>query len=368
MKKFLSKQLLFILPGVVAYILNKYAQNHLDWAEQYSRSVYLILSNAVGFLPSLVKFSVCEWLVVLILLFFISYIVYYVRKVIISKGARRMVVYRATMEIVAMCSVIYFCFTVVGGLNYYRYSFLSYTEYHEENYSEEELVKLCKSLADEMGQAREKLGEDNDLMLQAPGDFNYYAQQSVLSIQILAKKYPILERSLYSTPKPVVMSKLMSRAGIQGNFCPFTLESNINVDMPVFIMPDAMTHELAHQCGFMHEDEASFISYLACKQQDDPMILYSGLFIAFDHSISVLKKVNSDKASEIMSSLSKTVQHDIVQNEQYWGKYDGIISNISIIVNNVYLKANNQTDGVNSYDKMVNLLLAEQRYKLTPPN
>ena len=177
---------------------------------------------------------------------------------------------------------------------------------------------------------------------------------------MLAKKYPILERSLYSTPKPVVMSKLMSRAGIQGIFVPFTFESDINVNMPVFIMPAAMTHELAHQCGFMHEDEASFISYLACKQQDDPMILYSGLFIAFDHSISVLKKVNSDKASEVMSSLSKTVQH-----EQYWGKYDGIISNISIIVNDVYLKANNQTDGVNSYDKMVNLLLAEQQYKLS---
>jgi hypothetical protein len=130
-------------------------------------------------------------------------------------------------------------------------------------------------------------------------------------------------------------------------------------------MPAAMTHELAHQCGFMHEDEASFISYLACKQQDDPMILYSGLFIAFDHSISVLKKVNSYKASEIMSSLSRTVQHDILQHEQYGGKYEGIISNISIIVNDVYLKTNNQTDGVNSYDKMVNLLLAEQRYKLS---
>ncbi|MGH4122208.1 MAG: DUF3810 domain-containing protein [Clostridium sp.] len=365
MKKFLSKRLLFILPGVVAYILNKYAQNHLDWSEQYSRSVYLMLSNAVGFLPSLVKFSISEWLVVVVLLFFISYIIYYVRKVIISKGTRRMVVYHGVLGIVAMCSMIYFCFTVLNGLNYHRYSFSSYTEYHEEKYREEELVKLCKSLADEMGQARDKLGKDTDLLVQAPDDFDYYAQHSVLSLQMLSKKYPILERSLYSTPKPVAMSKLMSRAGIQGNFCPFTLESNINVDMPVFIMPAAMTHELAHQCGFMHEDEASFISYLACKQQDDPMILYSGLFIAFDHSISVLKKVNSDKASDIISSLSKTVQHDIVQNEQYWGKYEGIISNISIIVNDVYLKANNQTDGVNSYDKMVNLLLAEQRYKLS---
>ncbi|ROR25860.1 uncharacterized protein DUF3810 [Mobilisporobacter senegalensis] len=361
MRKFLLKRLLFILFGVVAYILTKYAQNHQDWAERYSRSVYPMLSNTVGFLPSLVEFSISEWLVVVVLLFLILYIVYYVRKVIISKGARRMIVYRGVMGTAAICSVIYFCFTVLSGLNYHRYSFLSYTEYHEENYSEEELVKLCKSLAHEMGQAREKSGEDNDLMLQAPDDFDYYAQQSVLSIQTLAKKYPILERSLYSTPKPVVMSKLMSRAGIQGVFVPFTFESDINVDMPVFMMPAAMAHELAHQGGFMHEDEANFISYLACREQDDPLILYSGLFLAFDHSISVLKKVDSDKASEIISSLSKRVQHDMVQREQYWGKYKGIISNISSIVNDAYLKANNQTDGLNSYDKMVNLLLAEQR-------
>ncbi|MGV8907075.1 MAG: DUF3810 family protein [Acetobacterium sp.] len=90
-----------------------------------------------------------------------------------------------------------------------------------------------------------------------------------------------------------------------------------------------MTHELAHQCGFMQEDEAGFISYLACTQQEEPMILYSGLFLAFDHSISVLEKVDPDKALEITSSLSQKVQHDMVQSEQYWGKYEGTISNVS---------------------------------------
>lgn len=193
----------------------------------------------------------------------------------------------------------------------------------------EELEELCQSLADDMRPVSEELGEDTDLLVQAPDDFDYYAQHSVLSLQMLSKKYPILEWSLYSTPKPVVMSKLMSRAGIQGIFCPFTLESNINVDMPVFMIPAAMTHKLAHQCGFMQEDEAGFISYLACTQQDEPMILYSRLFLAFDHSISVLEKVDLDKALEIKSSLSQKVQHDMVQSGQYWGKYESIISNVS---------------------------------------
>lgn len=355
--------MLFIIPGFVAYILNKYAQNHPDWAEQYSRSVYPALSNAVGFLPSLVKFSVSEWLVVLVLLFLLLYIVYYVRKVIISKGTRRMEVYRGVIGIVAMGSMIYFCFTVLSGLNYHRDSFLSDTDYPEEKYSVAELAELCQLLADDMRQVRAELGEDEDLLVQVPDDFDYYAQHAVLSLQMLSKQYPVLERSLYSPPKPVMMSKLMSQAGIGGVFFPFTLESNINVDMPGFIIPVAMIHELAHQCGFMQEDEAGFISYLACTQQEEPMFLYSGLFLAFDYSISALEKIDPDKALEIKSGLSQSVQHDRAQNEQYWGTYKGIISNVSTRVNDVYLKANNQTDGVNSYNKMVTLLLAEQRYK-----
>ena len=91
------------------------------------------------------------------------------------------------------------------------------------------------------------------------------------------------------------------------------------------------------------------------------MIRYSGFFLAFDYSISALKKVNPDQASDIMSSLPKAVQQDIIQNEQYRDKYEGAISSISRVVNDFYLKANNQTDGLNSYSGMVNLLLAEQR-------
>ncbi len=363
MKKFLSLRWLFIIPGVVAYLLNQYAQNHPDWAEQYSRTVYPMVSDAVGFLPSLVKFSVSEWLAVAVLLFWLLYIGYYLRQVVISKGDRGLVVYRASLGVVAMASVIYFCFTLLGGLNYYRDSFLSYTPYHEETYSEEELVKLCQSLADEMGQARERLGEDHDPRLQASADFSYYAQQSVVSMQLLAKQYPILARSFYSTPKPVVMSKLMSRAGIMGIFIPFTLESDINADLPVSMIPVTMTHELAHQCGFMYEDEANFIAYLACRKQDDPMIRYSGLFQAFDYSISALANVDAQKALAITTSLPEQVRQDMIARDQYWAKYEGIVSDVSNNVNDAYLKANNQTDGVSSYHKMVNLLLAEQRYK-----
>lgn len=362
MKKFLLKRLLFILPGVAAYIITKYAENNPDWTEQvYSHSVYPVLSTAVGFLPSQVSFSVTEWLVMLFLLFSLGYIVYYVRKAIISKEERGMVVYHGVVGVAVICSLIYFCFTALSGLNYHRYAFSDDAGYYVEPFSNEELVELCMSLAEDIVQIRKELGEDTDLFAPGPGDFDYYAQHSVLAIQMLAEQYPVLDRSLYSAPKPVVMSELMSYAGIAGVFFPFTLESNINVNEPFFMLPVTMAHELAHQCGFMHEDDANFIAYLACKQQDDPIMLYSGLFLAFKHSISALEEIAPDQASEITSSLSQAVLRDMLQNEQYLARYEGIISNISNIVNDLYLKTNNQADGVDSYARMVDLLLAEQR-------
>lgn len=93
------------------------------------------------------------------------------------------------------------------------------------------------------------------------------------------------------------------------------------------------------------------------------MIRYSGLFQAFDYSISALAKVDAQKALAIISSLPEQVRQDMIERDQYWAKYEGTISKVSRNVNDAYLKANNQTDGVSSYHKMVNLLLAEQRYK-----
>lgn len=362
MKKFLLKRLLFILPGVAAYIVTKYAQYNPGWTEQvYSRPVYPVLSTAAGFLLSLVGFSATEWLVVLFLLFCLGYIVYYVRKVIVSKDGRGMIAYRGAAGAAAIFCTVYFIFTALCGLNYHRRTFTYYTGYYVEQSSVEELRQLCMSLAGDIGRVREQLGEDTDLYATGRGGFDYYAKQSVLAMQILAEQYPVLDRSLYSAPKPVVMSKLMSNAGIGGVFFPFTLESNINVNAPFFTLPSTMAHELAHQCGFMREDEANFIAYLACKQSDEPMMIYSGLFLAFNHSISALKEVDPKLVADIMSGLSQAVRHDMVQHAQFWNRYDGIISNVSSTINDMYLKANNQADGVYSYDRMVNLLLAEQR-------
>ena len=48
-----------------------------------------------------------------------------------------------------------------------------------------------------------------------------------------------------------------------------------------------MCHELSHLKGFIYEDEANFIGYIACTDSDDPLFQYSGY-------LSVLSYVDRD--------------------------------------------------------------------------
>ena len=367
-RKFLLKRMLFVPLGIVALAATSYARQHPDWAEHvYAQGVYPALSSVVGFLPSLVSFSVAEWVAALFLLFCVGYVVYCVRKLVVSKGERGTVAYRAVMGAVSICCVVYFLFTALCGLNYYRYTFTQHTGYDVEEADadaaqrQEELVRLASSLADDLGQTRAQLGDDADLFDAEPGQFEQYAQESVEAMRKLAEQYPVLDRPLYSPPKPVLASELMSYANIGGMFFPFTMESNINVDNPFFVVPWTMTHELAHQCGFMREDEANFIAYLACKQSDDALMRYSGYLLAYDNAVSALRKVDPEAAKAIGSGLSAAVRRDLAQRAEHWAQYEGPIQDVSNAANDTYLKANDQADGMRSYGRMVDLLLAEQR-------
>ena len=144
-------------------------------------------------------------------------------------------------------------------------------------------------------------------------------------------------------------------------FFPFTMESNINVDNPFSTVPWTMAHELAHQCGFMREDEANFIAYLACKESDDALMRYSGLLLAYDNATAALRKADPEAATQISAGLAPSVQRDLAERAEHWAQYEGPVQEASNAANDAYLKANNQSDGMRSYGRMVDLLLAEQR-------
>ena len=171
-------------------------------------------------------------------------------------------------------------------------------------------------------------------------------------------------KGIYSRPKGVYSSKLLCYAGITGIFMPFTYEANVNMMTPDPSFPHTIMHEMAHQRGFSREDEANFVGYLACKYHPDYDFQYSGYYHALVYSLNTLYGYDKDKSDEIMGMLSKDVLKDMTYENNFWKQFESPIEEITTAINDNYLKANHQYDGVYSYGRVVDLLLAERRQNI----
>ncbi len=362
MEKLKLKRLWLLVPGVVALVLTWLAQISPAVTDAvFSRGLYPWLSSAWGFLPSLVPWSVAQWVVVAFLLFCVGFVVWYGRAFVKEKGARRFVLWRAVVTALAVVSIGFTIFALMCGLNYYRLTFAEDAGFELRESTTEELTALCETLAANTNEARAEIDGSPDDYAASQGGFEAYAQAAAANMEALAQTYPALERPLYSPPKPVLFSEALSYLDIAGMYFPFTVESNINVDGPFFTIPAILGHELAHQCGFMREDEANFIGYLACKNAADPLTRYSGYSLAYDYAISALVRADRDQAVAVNDTLSEAVKEDRLARSEFLRKYEGPVAQASNAANNAYLKANQQQDGTRSYGRMVDLLLAEAR-------
>ena len=59
--------------------------------------------------------------------------------------------------------------------------------------------------------------------------------------------------------------------------------------------------------------------------------------------------------------LCEAARRDLARDSAFWKQFDGKVAEVSGQVNDVYLKVNKQEDGVKSYGRMVDLLLARFR-------
>jgi hypothetical protein len=223
-----------------------------------------------------------------------------------------------------------------------------------------ELSALCEELVDRVNESSAKVNRDDEGRMVLSVSYYALARDARQAYRTAALEYPVFG-GFTPLPKPVLSSRLMSYADIVGIYMPFTMEANVNVDINDYLIPAAMTHELAHFKGFMKEDEANFIAYLVCMASGDPDFIYSGEMLALVHATNQLRRTDFDEYRRIMGGLADAVWTDFEANRAYWKQFEGPVAELSTSVNDSYLKSNRQYDGIQSYGRMVDLLLADFR-------
>lgn len=360
---FQFKRMYILLLIPFTFILVALARLSNDWVEHFFvRFIYRPVSFVIGSFVSLFPFSVFELLVAAGTAFVIYRIVRLILNIVKNKAAYKHMLYKFLINILCVISIALFAFELCMGLNYYRYSITQYLDLDVRASDVSELYELTKSLAEDINLYRSQLEEDENGVSVLSDENRYQTSQSARdAYRSLSQKYTFLKAADIRN-KPLISSRLFSMVLTTGIYIPYTFESNINVDVPEFSIPATMCHELTHFRGFMREEEANFLGYLACMESERADFRYSGAMLAFSYCYPKLSKADKDLASEIAKTVSDGVVRDLVFEDEYWEPFrKTVTAQISNDVYDGYLNANNQQSGIQSYGEMVDLLLAYRR-------
>ena len=355
LRKFLrSPWLWLLLLWPLGFGLIWLCREHPSWAEAYQRYVYRYVSLCCHTVTGWLPFSLAEFLLLALPIVALVYLIVCIIGIIRRKGQRFFTLVMAILRPISVGGIVFLLFVTNCGLNYYCRSAAAQLDWTIIEPTTDQLYEVCVYLADNASRCREHLPENADGTLRT--DWSAIAQHARDAVNDLHQQYDIVPDG-YSVPKSVLLSRGMSYLDITGVYFPWTFEANVNTDVPGFSVAFTACHELMHIRGFMHEEDANFLAYLACIGSQDETLQYAGYITALEYLNKYLRRADTQRYADCMAHLSDAVWRDLEAQSHYWTQFETPIAEVAVQVNDAYLKQNNQTSGVISYSKMAELVI-----------
>ncbi len=155
-------------------------------------------------------------------------------------------------------------------------------------------------------------------------------------------------------PKRTLLAIFFRASGVDGMHAPFLLETLLNPALTPPERPAVLAHEWAHLAGYAPEADASFVGLLAALRADAPS-QYSAWLSLFDHAVAQLP------ASERRASVALLGAGPTADRQAIAARLDDrveVVARASWDTYDQYLKSQGVQEGVASYSRVVELLLA----------
>ncbi len=332
-----------------AAVLQFCARHISGFGEAYCLRVYPWIVGIYGRFFGIFPFSVAEILLYLCIIWLICGGLSHIIRLFLRKEGWREAAARVFSALFLFAGLLAFLYTACCGINYYRRPFSSYLDLQVRESSVDELRDLCGYLVRMVNETTDGAEYDPSWIAEGQEAMNR-----------LAGEYPPLA-GYYPRPKPLAVSWILSVQQLSGIYSPFTVEANFNADMTGYNIPHTICHELSHLRGFMREDEANFIGYLACVGSENRAFRYSGYLTGWVYAGNALAAQDPEGYRMLRDRLNEKAVADLAANNAFWNRYEGKVAEAANQMNDAYLKINDQPDGVRSYGRMVDLMLAYQR-------
>ena len=116
-------------------------------------------------------------------------------------------------------------------------------------------------------------------------------------------------------------------------------------------------HEMAHQMGYASESECNFIGFLASVKNDNLYVQYSGYSLALRYCLGNWQARDEKIQKQLLTTIHPGILENYKESEDFWKDYQTPIETGFHIFYDNFLKMNKQKDGLESYNKYVNLMV-----------
>ncbi len=332
-------------------ILLYFAKKYSNLVENfYSRKLFLYITKPLSIFSNLFNFSLGELAVALAILFIVFLSLYTIYS-LFSKKWKSSILSLLVIVFILLFNLSFY--QLAWGLNNYRQSTEEIFEISDVNITVEDLEHSYRYLVEETNRLKKII--DSSSIDHITDKYIY--TNAYRGYEKLSYIYPFINNSK-SVIKPLKISNIFSASGYTGIYLPFFAEANINYMVPSFSKPFISNHEIAHQKGFAGEDDANFIGFLACYYHNDVYFKYSGYQAMMTYVGNSLYRNDPELYKEISSFRSDSVLSDIKDRIIFWDIHiKEKVNTAHNKVNDTFLKANNQPEGIASYSKVTELFL-----------
>lgn len=318
----------------------------------YSGAVYPVIARLLRILFGWIPFSVGD-IFYIIAGVFLLYKLYSFFKKLFGKKADWKYLFSCVLWLTESVLILYIVFNVLWGLNYNRVAVAYQMGLKPEPYSTAELSAVVQLIIDRLNQV-------DSASRQIRGELKSKRQLFRLSTDAYQKLHELNPMFQYSSSsvKPSIFSYLGDYLGFTGYYNPFSGEAQVNTTIPEFVQPFTCCHEIGHQIGYAKENEANIAGYLSAKSSDNPAFKYSVYFELYFYAARELYLRDSNLLKPLKKQLKPGVRKDFHDLNAFYLQYQNPFEPYIRKLYGNYLKANEQPQGLMSYNAVIAWLIA----------
>ncbi len=354
---------------IVTLLINIAAWMSKSFSDFCISYIFPVWLNSYGRMTSLIPFSLGECMLAAAVFFAVVAVILGILYVFHCKRIKN-VAYAYYRFISWLVILVFFEMTFSCFIMYHASTFGEQYLPFEVSDNSKELMVVRDYVVDQLNQRASQFERDKNGYIIYDADFNF---EAIKAMKELGEIYPQLS-GYYPSPKKIQFSDFLSQQFMMGYYFPFSMEANYNNSMYIARKPSVICHELAHTKGFICEDDANFIGYLASINSDDRLFQYSGYLGVVNYLEKDAKQIFKGHEEEYKTHVQLDAQvkaDNVFLTKEAWRKVEAkavvdtkVVKTVSTTFIDTNLKVNGIKEGSISYSKVVELLLKYYNGKL----